>query len=115
VLASGLAVVRWRRSRPAGWVEQVTRSVERAGRKAGRRRRPSETFSEYADALDQLSGGDARLLLLAQHVEVSAYGGREPPPERQRELVLMARRTRLDRRSEAGSADATEARVEVRA
>jgi protein-glutamine gamma-glutamyltransferase len=115
VMASGLAVVRWRRSRPASWVEQVTRSVERAGRKAGRRRRPSETFSEYTGALGQLSGGDAHLLLLAAHVEASAYGGRELPPERQRELVLMARRTRVDRRSEAGLADTTEARVEVRA
>ncbi len=52
---TGLVVgaIRWRRSRPATWAERVARDVERAGRKAGRPRRPSETFAEYADALDQ--------------------------------------------------------------
>ena len=103
-LAAGLGVValvvvavRWRRSRPATWAERVARDVERAGRKAGRPRRLSETFAEYADALDRLSGEGARLRILASHVEASAYGRRDPPAELRAQLLGVARGKRLDR------------------
>jgi len=103
-IAAGLAVialvagaVRWRRSRPATWAERVARDVERAGRRAGRPRRPSETFAEYADALDQLSGDEIPLRDLAAYVEASAYGSREPPAEVRDRLMVVARRRRLDR------------------
>ena len=103
-IAAGLAVtalvvgaIRRRRSRPATWAERVARDVERAGRKAGRPRRPSETFAEYADALDRLSGDGSRLGVLASHVEASAYGRREPSAELRNQLLVVARSRRLDR------------------
>jgi protein-glutamine gamma-glutamyltransferase len=103
-VAAGLAVValaavavRWRRSRPATWAERVARDVERLGRKAGRPRRPSETFAEYADALDRMSGEGTRLRILASHVEASAYGRREPPAELRDQLLVVARGRRLER------------------
>jgi transglutaminase-like putative cysteine protease len=95
IVAAVAALIRWHRSRPGNWVERVTRDVERAGKKAGRPRRPSETFSEYADALDELSGDGGQLPVLASHVEASAYGGREPPAELRRQLLIVARRKRL--------------------
>jgi protein-glutamine gamma-glutamyltransferase len=95
-LASVAVAVRWRRSRPATWAERVACDVERAGRRAGRPRRPSETFAEYAHALDDISGGDT-WRRVASHVEASAYGGREPPPETQRQLLSETRRARLVR------------------
>ena len=57
-VGAGLVVVlvRRRRSRPATWAARVARSVERAGRRAGRPRRPSETLAEYATSLDELAG-----------------------------------------------------------
>jgi protein-glutamine gamma-glutamyltransferase len=90
-------LIRWHRTRPATWVERVTRDVERAGKKAGRPRRPSETFTEYADALDELSGHGAQLHVVASHVAASAYGGREPPAELRRQLLIAARPKRLGR------------------
>jgi len=96
------AFLRWRRRRPANWAERVARSVERAGRRAGRPRRASETFAEYAANLDMLSGGDTDAwTCLASAVEESVYGGREPPPGTQRDLVDTANRMRLIRRREA--------------
>jgi transglutaminase-like putative cysteine protease len=94
VLAGVAGIVRWRRSRPANWVERVTRDVERAGKKAGRPRRPSETFTEYAGALDELCNDDGQLNVLASHVMASAYGGREPPAELRRQLLIVARHKR---------------------
>jgi transglutaminase-like putative cysteine protease len=90
-------LVRWRRRRPATWAERVARDVERAGHRAGRPRRPSETFAEYAGALDSISGGGDAWARIASYVEASAYGGREPPPETQRQLLSATRRTRLVR------------------
>src|SRR6202035_1719706 len=55
VAGLGVALVRWRRSRPKTWAERVARAVERAGRRAGRPRRPAETLGEYAARLDGLS------------------------------------------------------------
>ena len=90
--------VRWRRSRPATWAERVARSIERAGRRAGRPRRPSETLAEYAARLDELAGrGASTWGRLASSVEASAYGGHDPPPAAQRAMVDEARRTRVVR------------------
>jgi protein-glutamine gamma-glutamyltransferase len=93
------AALRWLRSRPSTWAERVTRSIERAGRWSGHPRLPHETLSEYATALDIFSGdrsGTCHRLSLA--VEASSYGGHEPPPEVQRQLIVLARRIRNGRR-----------------
>ncbi len=93
--ALGVVVVRWRRSRPTTWAEQVVRRAERFGRRAGRPRRPDETLREYAARLDALSGPAASTWTrLAGSVEASAYGGTDPPPPQQRALVDEARRAR---------------------
>jgi transglutaminase-like putative cysteine protease len=95
---TGLVVVAVRRyrSRPATWAEAVARQVERAGRRAGRPRRSSETLAEYAADLDQLSGNEeSTWSRLASTVAASAYGGHDPPPEEQRALAAEARRTRV--------------------
>lgn len=74
----GSAVTTWRRRRPATWTEAMTRRIERAGARAGRRRRPSETLSEYASTID---GPDRRPApswrSLAGVVESAAYGTAE--------------------------------------
>ena len=91
--------LRRRRSRPSTWAERIARSAERAGRRAGRPRRPHETFSEYATTLDDLTGtGSEAWRDLAVPVEASAYGGHDPTPEAQREMVRRARRLRVGRR-----------------
>ena len=104
-VGTGLVVVlvRRRRARPATWAGRVARSVERAGRRAGRPRRPGETLAEYATSLDELAGsGSTTWGRLASSVEASAYGGREPPPEAQRAMEEEARRTRVPARAGAG-------------
>jgi protein-glutamine gamma-glutamyltransferase len=121
VVAVGLGVVlvRWRRTRPRTWAERVVRAVERAGRRAGRPRRPAETLGEYAARLDELSGsGVSTWRRLAGSVEASAYGGHDPPPAEQRALVDEARRTVVGapgRRSGDGSdrSDVSEGPVPV--
>ncbi len=106
LVAAGLVVVtvRWRRSRPATWAEGVARSIERAGRRAGRPRRPSETLAHYAAALDELPGCDAssNFSRLASSVEASAYGGHDPPPEVQRAMSGEAKRQRVGAGSGSG-------------
>jgi hypothetical protein len=94
-----IAAVHLRRRRPASWAARLARQVERAGRRAGRPRRPSETLPEYARSLDELAGsGSATWAGLAESAEASAYGGREPPPQAQRDMLDEARRTRVGRR-----------------
>jgi len=96
--ALAAALVRWRRTRPRTWTERIARSAERAGRRAGRPRQPSETLVHYADVLDALVGrGSAPWGRLATSVEASAYGGHEPPPDSQRQMVGEARRLRRRR------------------
>ena len=115
VVGAGLVVVfvRWRRARPATWAERVTRSAERAGRRAGRPRRPSETLAEYAGRLDGLGAPeDATWSRLASSVEASAYGGLDPPPGTQRALVLEAKRAKVVRRHGAAPADAPDRPLE---
>lgn len=82
-----VGVLRWRRSRPATWAQAVTRHMERAGRRAGRPRRPAETLAEYAALL-----GSAEWESLAASVNAGVYGGRPTPPERQRDMVAAAKR-----------------------
>jgi transglutaminase-like putative cysteine protease len=105
--ATGLVVVvvRRRRSRPATWAERVARLTERAGRRAGRPRRPSETLGEYAARLDELAGPAAvTWSRLAASVEASAYGWHDPPPSTQRALIDEARRARVRPRTGADRA-----------
>ena len=101
---AGLVVlaVRRRRARPATWAARVARDTERAGRRAGRPRRPAETLVEYAASLDALAGTGSTWGRLASSVEASAYGGREPPPEAQRAMVAEARSSRVRRPAGAG-------------
>ena len=109
-VGTGLVVVlvRRRRTRPTTWAERVARGVERAGRRAGRPRRPSETLAEYASSLDGMAGsGSTRWVRLASSVEASAYGGREPPPEAQRAMEEEARRTRVRAPAGAGGPRST--------
>ena len=97
-LALMATFLHWRRTRPLTWAERIARSAERAGRRAGRPRRPQETFGEYATTLDHLTGsGSEAWRELAVPVEASAYGGDDPTPEAQRQMVLRARRLRARR------------------
>lgn len=115
VVAAGLVLVlvRWRRARPATWAERVARSAERAGRRAGTPRRPSETLAEYAGRLDGLRAPeDATWSRLASSVEASVYGGLDPPSGMQRALVLEAKRARVVRRQGAGPVDAPDRQFE---
>jgi transglutaminase-like putative cysteine protease len=94
------ATLRWRRLRPRTWTEQITHSAERAGRRAGRPRRPDETLAEYAVALEGVAGrgsGAGNWRELAASVEASAYGGRQPALDVRRRLVTQARRLRRAR------------------
>jgi transglutaminase-like putative cysteine protease len=93
------AIRRWFISRPRTWTERIALSAERAGRRAGRPRRPEETFFDYATTLDDLVGdGSAAWREVAVPVEASAYGGRHPAPDVQRSLVRRARGLRVPRR-----------------
>ena len=105
LLGAGLvvALVSLRRSRPPTWAGRVARRAERAGRRAGRPRRPGETLVEYATDLDDLTGsGSTTWVRLASSVEASAYGGLDPDPAAQRAMVAEAGRTRVQRRRRAG-------------
>jgi protein-glutamine gamma-glutamyltransferase len=92
----GLAVivgfVRWRRSRPATWADAVAIQMERAGRRARRPRRPSETIVEYASALQEVGAGEWGPV--ASGVARGVYGSDEPSLADQREMLAAARRLR---------------------
>jgi len=101
-LALVAALVHWRRSRPRTWAGRMAQIAERAGRRAGRPRRPHETLGEYATTLDDLTGpGSEAWRALAVPVEASAYGGHDPTPEAQRQMVRRARQLRVSRRRSA--------------
>jgi transglutaminase-like putative cysteine protease len=103
VAGLGAVLAHWRRTRPRTWAERVARAVERAGRRAGRPRRPAETLGEYAARLDEPSGsGSSTWRRLAGSVEASAYGGHDPPPAEQRALLDEARRTVVGARGRRG-------------
>jgi hypothetical protein len=118
LVGAGLVAVavRWRRARPATWAERVARSAERAGRKAARPRRASETLAAYAARLDEAAGnGSSTWTRLASSVEASAYGGHDPPRAAQRAMIDEARRTRVRRTAAPASRahDPDRAPVEV--
>jgi len=94
--ASVLTVgARWRRRRPRTWADKAARSIEAAGRRAGRRRRPDETLTEYATAIDELAGDPSGTWrALAGVVEASAYGGRHPMPGDDRQILASMRALR---------------------
>jgi transglutaminase-like putative cysteine protease len=85
-------VVRWRRRRPPTWAIAVARRMERAGARAGRARRPGETVTEYAAALDALGGDRSRTWsALVPVIEASAYGAREPSADERRVVERISR------------------------
>jgi transglutaminase-like putative cysteine protease len=97
LFGAGLAavLVRWRRLRPQAWTERIARSAERAGRRAGHPRLPHVTLVEYAAMLDNLSPNNSTAWMqLAQPVEASVYGRRDPSLDVRRELVIRARALR---------------------
>ena len=99
IAAAAAALVRWRRRRPSSWAEKLSRRIERAGRRAGRTRLASETIAEYAGALDGLSpNGGESWRRLAAAVDDCAYGGYEPTAAAQKEILLAARRMKVERR-----------------
>ncbi len=63
---------RRRRARRASWAAQTLHRLERAGRKAGRARAPSETPREYARALGEQLGDD-RLDTVGDALDVDAF------------------------------------------
>jgi hypothetical protein len=105
--AAGLIalVVRWRRRRPATWAIAVARRMERAGTRAGRRRRPGETVTEYAAALDAMAADASRTWsAVAWLIEASAYGHHEPSADERRRADHLSRTTRVGRRRGATEA-----------
>ncbi len=91
-------VIRRRRRRPATWAIAVARRMERAGNRAGRPRRPGETLTEYASALDAMGGDTSGTwAALAWLVEASAYGSEEPSDEERRRAEHASRTIRPDR------------------
>jgi len=100
VIALFVVLLTRRRARPVTWAGAVARSIERAGERAGRPRRPSETLSEYATALGAVSPDlGAKAVRLAVEVEHDVYGKAETAPALQRELLKLARQLEVDRRS----------------
>jgi transglutaminase-like putative cysteine protease len=92
VAGSALLLERWRRRRPATWAERVAREFERAGTRAGRPRRPSETIDDYAAVLEGLSRDRAGPWReLASQVSEDAYGGRPLSVQAGRAAVATAR------------------------
>ena len=90
-------VVVLRRRRPRTWAEKAARSIEAAGRRAGRRRAPHETLTEYATAIDRSAGDrSGTWQALAAVVEASAYGGRHPSPEDDHRILASMRALRSE-------------------
>ncbi len=88
-------IVMMRRRRPRTWAEKAARRIESAGRRAGRRRRLDETLTEYASEIDRLAGDrSGTWQALAGIVEASAYGGRHPSPEDDRQILASMRALR---------------------
>ena len=83
------------RRRPRSWAEQMSRRIDAAGRRAGRRRHPGETLAEYAAVLDARAGdASGTWSALAAVVEASAYGGRQVSDDEERQLLRSARARR---------------------
>ncbi len=113
-----VAVRAWRR-RPRHWAEKVTRRMERAGGRAGRPRRRSETVREYATALDERNGDPSGAWSsLAEMVEEDAYAGTPLPDEARRRALRLSAGLPVDHRraptARNGSDDALPQRVGTR-
>jgi hypothetical protein len=70
-----VAAARRRRARRASWSDATLHRLERVGRKAGRRRDPSETPHEYADALAR-HVGDERIRTIGETIDADAFSPR---------------------------------------
>jgi transglutaminase-like putative cysteine protease len=75
-----MAARRRRRARQASWSAQALHRLERAGRKAGRARAPSETPREYAQALAERLG-DGRLADVGSTLDTALYSAHGAPDE----------------------------------
>jgi transglutaminase-like putative cysteine protease len=75
-----LAASRRRRARQASWSAQALHRLERAGRKAGRPRAPSETPREYAAVLAERLD-DGRLVEVGATLDTALYSAHGPPDE----------------------------------
>jgi transglutaminase-like putative cysteine protease len=94
--ALAASLTHWRRRRPATWAIAVARRMERAGARAGRVRRPGETVTEYAAALDRLGGDTSGTwTALAFVIEASAYGDRQPSDVERRRVERVSRTERV--------------------
>jgi transglutaminase-like putative cysteine protease len=84
-----MAASRRRRARRASWSAQALHRLERAGRKAGRARAPSETPREYAEVLAERLG-DGRLADVGATLDTalySAHGAADEARERADEVL----------------------------
>lgn len=86
---------RRRRPRPPAWPGRAAERLERAGRRAGAPRRPSETLPAYLGRLAESAapspGATAQLSRAAELLEAAAYGpspatGRRAPPSAAEDL-----------------------------
>jgi len=75
-----LAIRRRRRARRASWSASALHRLERAGRKAGRARAPSETPREYAAALAEMLGDD-RLTMVGATLDAELYSAHGAPED----------------------------------
>jgi protein-glutamine gamma-glutamyltransferase len=75
-----IAASRRRRARQASWSAQALHRLERAGRKAGRARAPSETPREYAEVLAERLGDD-RLAEVGATLDTALYSAHGAPDE----------------------------------
>lgn len=75
-----LAARRRRRARRESWSAEALHRLERAGRKAGRARAPSETPREYAHVLAERLGDD-RLVEVGATLDTALYSARGAPDE----------------------------------
>jgi len=99
--AVGIGVLAWaavallRRRRPRvvpSYASVVAGGLARAGRRAGRARRPHETLDEYARALVGSVIPDARLLAIAREATESAFSARPRARDEAAPVVRDVRR-----------------------
>ena len=103
-LALVLALVAWRRRRPATWAGALGAELNRAARRAGLVVEPGEALLDTAARLDRCReaagrGAELGAVELAGAAERAAYLGVEPDLARRRRLRRAARRLRRDARS----------------
>ncbi len=74
------------RRRGMSWAEHQVLRVERAGRRAGRRREDGETTREYLRSLERTVVGSRDLDRLADALDADAFSPAEPDPEERRRV-----------------------------